>query len=70
MVADAQGYHPLLEVDLDSVTVSSSLNDIRLLTARSCKVSRCGCQDTTVSLPYVDIRPGFRGDAISIEMGR
>ncbi|KAH9083360.1 hypothetical protein EDB83DRAFT_2538792 [Lactarius deliciosus] len=39
MVADAQGYHPLLEVHLDSVTVSSSLNDVRVLTTESCRVS-------------------------------
>ena len=39
MVADAQGYHPLLEVHLDGVTVSSSLNDIRVLTTESCRVS-------------------------------
>ncbi|KAI0267154.1 hypothetical protein BC834DRAFT_969170 [Gloeopeniophorella convolvens] len=39
MVADAEGYHPLLEVHLDSVSVSSSLNDIRVLTAESCRVS-------------------------------
>ncbi len=40
MVADARGYHPLLEVHLDSVTVSSSLNDVRVLTTESCRVSR------------------------------
>ena len=39
MVADARGFHPLLEVHLDSVTVSSSLNDIRVLTTESCRVS-------------------------------
>ncbi|KAI0058067.1 hypothetical protein BV25DRAFT_1994498 [Artomyces pyxidatus] len=38
MVADRSGYHPLVEVHLDTVTVSSSLNDIRLLTAESCRV--------------------------------
>ena len=41
MVADDEGYHPLLEVHLDSVTVSSSLNDIRVLTTESCRVSEC-----------------------------
>jgi hypothetical protein len=40
MVADAQGYRPHLDVHLNNVTVSSSLNDIRLLTANSCEVSR------------------------------
>jgi hypothetical protein len=38
MLAGDDGYRPLLEVHLDSVTVSSSLNDIRLLTAESCRV--------------------------------
>ncbi|KAI0288543.1 hypothetical protein BC826DRAFT_1107677 [Russula brevipes] len=39
MVADAQGYHPHLKVHLNGVTVSSSLNEIRLLTAKSCEIS-------------------------------
>lgn len=39
MVADAQGYHPHLKVHLNGVTVSSSLNDTRLLTTKSCEVS-------------------------------
>ncbi|KAI0300988.1 hypothetical protein B0F90DRAFT_1720731 [Multifurca ochricompacta] len=39
MVADAQGYHTLLEVHLDSVTISSSLNDIQVLTTESCRIS-------------------------------
>ena len=38
MVTGPDGYKPLLEVHLDSVTVTSSLNDIRLLTAESCRV--------------------------------
>jgi hypothetical protein len=38
MVADAQGYHPRLKVHLNSMTVSSSLNDTRLLNAKSCEV--------------------------------
>jgi hypothetical protein len=33
------GYEPLLEVHLDNIVVTSSLNDIRLLTAESCRVS-------------------------------
>jgi hypothetical protein len=40
MVADAQGYRQHLKVHLNNVTVSSSLNDIRLLTTESCEVSR------------------------------
>lgn len=39
MVADAQGCHPLLEVHLDNMTVSSRLNDIHVLTTESCRVS-------------------------------
>lgn len=40
MVAGPKGYEPLLEVHLDSIAITSSLNDIRLLTAESCRVSR------------------------------
>jgi hypothetical protein len=39
MVVGPAGYEPLLEVHLDSIIVTSSLNDIRLLTAESCRVS-------------------------------
>ena len=38
MVATARGYEPTLNVHLDTVTVTSSLNDIRILTADSCVV--------------------------------
>ena len=41
MVATARGYEPTLHVHLDTVTMTSSLNDIRVLTAESCVVSRC-----------------------------
>ncbi|KAH9930383.1 hypothetical protein B0H21DRAFT_878964 [Amylocystis lapponica] len=40
MVAGPQGYQSSLEVHLDTVTVTSSLNDIRLVTAESCRL-RC-----------------------------
>ena len=40
MVATENGYEPSLHVHLDTVTVSSSLNDIRVLTANSCVVSK------------------------------
>jgi hypothetical protein len=39
MVAGARGYEALSEVHLDTVTMTSSLNDIRLLSAESCRVS-------------------------------
>lgn len=39
MVATAKGFQSVLEVHLDTVTVTSSLNDIRLLTAETCRVS-------------------------------
>ena len=39
MIAGPTGYESLLEVHLDSVAVTSSLNDIRLLTAESCRVN-------------------------------
>ena len=41
MIASSKGYLSMLEVHLDTVTVTSSLNDIRLLTAESCRVCFC-----------------------------
>ncbi|KAI0829807.1 hypothetical protein BC628DRAFT_1477689 [Trametes gibbosa] len=38
MVATVKGYQSVLEVHLDTITVTSSLNDIRLLTAETCRV--------------------------------
>ncbi|OSD07084.1 hypothetical protein PYCCODRAFT_793525 [Trametes coccinea BRFM310] len=38
MVASVKGYLSVLEVHLDTVTVTSSLNDIRLLTAETCRI--------------------------------
>ncbi|KAI0663325.1 hypothetical protein C8Q70DRAFT_1102776 [Cubamyces menziesii] len=38
MVASSKGYISVLEVHLDTVTVTSSLNDIRLLTAETCRI--------------------------------
>ncbi|KAI1795480.1 hypothetical protein LXA43DRAFT_1178514 [Ganoderma leucocontextum] len=38
MIASSKGYLSMLEVHLDTVTVTSSLNDIRLLTAESCRI--------------------------------
>ncbi|KAI0633565.1 hypothetical protein C8Q77DRAFT_1157760 [Trametes polyzona] len=38
MIATSKGYHSVLEVHLDTVTVTSSLNDIRLLTAETCRI--------------------------------
>ncbi|THH30793.1 hypothetical protein EUX98_g3395 [Antrodiella citrinella] len=38
LVASPAGFEPILEVHLDTVTVTSSLNDIRLVTAESCRV--------------------------------
>lgn len=42
MVATSRGYEPTLNIHLDTVTVTSSLNDIRLLQAESCVVSIFG----------------------------
>ena len=67
MVADTQGYHPLLEVHLDSVTVSSSLNDIRVLTTESCRVSGCKRQNTRVR---ADDLLDFGRAAVPTEMER
>lgn len=38
MITGPSGYQPVLEVHLDTVVVTSSLNDIRLVTAESCRV--------------------------------
>ncbi|KDQ57525.1 hypothetical protein JAAARDRAFT_69639 [Jaapia argillacea MUCL 33604] len=40
MVIGEDGYEPQLEVHLDAASVTSSLNDIRLLTTESCRI-RC-----------------------------
>lgn len=39
MVVIASTYEPLLEVHLDTIAISTSLNDIRILTAETCRVS-------------------------------
>lgn len=38
MVVGAAGYESILEVHIDTIAVTSSLNDIRLVTAESCRV--------------------------------
>lgn len=38
-IACPMGYDPLLEVHLDSLAVSTSLNDMRLVSAQTCRVS-------------------------------
>lgn len=38
MVTGPDGYEPRLEVHLDTVSVTSSLNDIKLIAAESCRV--------------------------------
>ncbi|KAL5523541.1 hypothetical protein ACEPAG_7714 [Sanghuangporus baumii] len=39
MIATTQGYTAELDIEMDSISVTSSLNDIRLLQAESCSVS-------------------------------
>ena len=38
MIVRSDGYEPILEVILDTVTLTSSVNDIQLLSAESCNV--------------------------------
>lgn len=38
MVVGASGYQPILDIHLDTAVVTSSLNDIRLVSAESCRV--------------------------------
>jgi len=40
MVADHNGYESTVEVHLDAVAINSSLNDISLVQAETCRVSR------------------------------
>lgn len=40
MLAGPTGYEPTLEVHIDTMEVTSSLNDIRLIAAESCRI-RC-----------------------------
>lgn len=42
MVIGPDGYESQLEVHLDTIEVSSSLNDIKVVTAESCRVSKLG----------------------------
>ena len=49
MIATSRGYEPTLNVHLDTITVTSSLNDIRLITADSCVVGISG--DSTRPYP-------------------
>ena len=66
MVADAQGYHPHLNVHLNNTTVSSSLNDTRLLTTKSCEVSS---QIAAAFVAYHNPPSDFGRDAFPTEMG-
>ena len=38
MITGPSGYQAILDVHLDNLVVTSSLNDIRLVTAESCRV--------------------------------
>ncbi|KAK0195692.1 hypothetical protein F5146DRAFT_1101121 [Armillaria mellea] len=40
MIASSRGYEPTLEVHIDTLVITSSLNDIELVTSESCRV-RC-----------------------------
>jgi hypothetical protein len=51
MVAGRDGYEPILEVHLDTITVTSSLNDIRLVSAESCRV-RALCLSLLSSIEF------------------
>ncbi|TFK25683.1 hypothetical protein FA15DRAFT_334222 [Coprinopsis marcescibilis] len=40
MVVGPQGYEPVIEIHLDAISMTSSLNDIKLISAESCRI-RC-----------------------------
>lgn len=58
MVAGPQGYEPVLEVHLDTVAVTSSLNDIRLVSAESCRVFIFPCAFTSMCANFEALRYG------------
>lgn len=53
MVIGPDGYESRLEVHLDTIEVTSSLNDIKVITAESCRVSWSGCTFYTFGFDYV-----------------
>lgn len=53
MVIGPDGYESRLEVHLDTIEVASSLNDIKVITAESCRVSKPGSTFYMPGLDYV-----------------
>jgi hypothetical protein len=49
MVASANGYEPVLEVHLDTVSISSNLNDIKLIQAETCRVRPPRANNLTIA---------------------
>ena len=66
MIATSRGYEPTLNVHLDTVMVTSSLNDIRLINAESCVVSRL--RALSLSFRLFTCNTGQVRIAVGIEM--
>ena len=59
MIVGSDGYEPVLEVILDTVTLTSSVNDIQLLSAESCNVWYGICEHDLIAYSYL-LRFGAR----------
>ena len=53
MIVRSDGYEPILEVILDTVTLTSSMNDIQLLSAESCNVRPKKCECDLIAHPHL-----------------
>jgi hypothetical protein len=53
MVIGSEGYEPVLEVILDTVTLTSSVNDYQLLSAESCSVHSESLEDGLVANAFL-----------------
>jgi hypothetical protein len=67
MVVGPDGYEPVLEVILDTVTLTSSMNDYQLLSAESCSVCYETCERDLVLTCSLS---GSEYDAFPYQVGR
>jgi hypothetical protein len=69
VVAGSAGYESVFEVHLDNVSVTSSLNDIRLIYAESLRVSLFNIYISLRLSAFTDFFSGAWRSSISAEMG-
>jgi len=67
MVVGSDGYEPVLEVTLDTVTLTSSMDDYQLLSAESCSVRSEVCE---CDLNLTHIPSGSKHDAFPYQVER